>query len=154
VIPPDPPVFFNLRPEPFRVDETDWLTTMSGDRVTTVSGDPITTDIPNPEDAAIVSSIVFSMRQVAAPIQITAFIDLFGGNPAGPSATSVLAAITGSSSRPNIASQLSFNVQQGINALPITVAAASLNTTNVTHAALYTAAAGGTRLLSGPVSTV
>lgn len=50
IIPPDPPPFFNTRPENYTVDETQWLTTQDGDILTTQSGDDLITSIPNPDE--------------------------------------------------------------------------------------------------------
>lgn len=48
---PDPPVFRNARPEPYAVDETDWITTQDDEVITTQSDDALIEDIPNPDEA-------------------------------------------------------------------------------------------------------
>ena len=53
IIPPDPPTFYNVRPESYTVDETNWLTTESGDIINTQDGEPLIQSIPNPGDTAV-----------------------------------------------------------------------------------------------------
>ena len=55
VIPPDPPPFANLRPEPYVIDSTNWLTTQDGDIIDTQDGESYITSIPNPADDAATS---------------------------------------------------------------------------------------------------
>ena len=43
ILPPDPDPLFNARPEPYTIDETDWLTTQDGDIVETQDGSLIVT---------------------------------------------------------------------------------------------------------------
>lgn len=52
ILPPDPPPFFNTRPEPYFVDETNFLATEDGNILTTEGGAIITPSVPNPEDDA------------------------------------------------------------------------------------------------------
>lgn len=54
ILPPDPAPIWNTRPEPYAVDETNWLTTQDGDIITTQDGDPFITTIPNPADTPVV----------------------------------------------------------------------------------------------------
>lgn len=153
VIPPDPPpVFYNLRPEPYQVDETSWLSTVDGDRIVTVSGEAIVTDIPDPEEPGMECEITWTVRQpgIGAALATTAYFDAFNGNPAG-TGYSVLAEISGSATRPNLASQLTITAIQAINVDDITLFTA-IEDANVSHVAFYDAASGGTRLVSGPVS--
>lgn len=53
IIPPDPPTFYNVRPEPYAVDETNWITTQSGDIIDTQSGAPLITSVPNPSSTQV-----------------------------------------------------------------------------------------------------
>jgi len=50
ILPPDPAPVLNIRPEPYTVDETNWLTTESGDVIDTELGVDLITSIPNPGD--------------------------------------------------------------------------------------------------------
>lgn len=52
ILPPDPPPFFNTRPEPYFVDETNFLSTEDGNILTTEVGEILTPTVPNPEDDA------------------------------------------------------------------------------------------------------
>jgi hypothetical protein len=152
VIPPDPPVFYNLNPEPYQVDATNWLSTFDGDRIVTMDGEPVTTDIPAAQESGMECQITWTARQVGigASLATTAFLDLFNGNPAG-SGYSVLAEISGTAVRPNLASQLGITSIQAINVDAISLFTA-IDDANVSHAAFYDAASAGTRLVSGPVS--
>jgi hypothetical protein len=49
IIPADPPPVYNARPEPFVIDETDWLSTQDDDVIDTQDGESIITRIPNPD---------------------------------------------------------------------------------------------------------
>lgn len=49
ILPPDPPPVLNARPEPYKYDETDWLTTEDGNKITTEEDVPIITQDPNPD---------------------------------------------------------------------------------------------------------
>jgi hypothetical protein len=152
IIPPDPPPLFNLRPENYTVDETNWLTTQDGDIIQTVdSSEPYITSIPNPAEEANTCYLTASVSYPSGSIT-TLYLDLFLGNPAS-GGMSVLSLITGSSTRTNIGSSLTLNGQNvGVNASPITVAAASSDGTNVNFIGLYSAATGGTLLASGRVA--
>lgn len=151
IIPPDPPPFFNTRPEPYAVDETNWLTTESGDILTTESGVELITNIPNPEDVA--NTTWLSATLAATDVSVL-YLDLFDGDPAA-GGFSILAAVTGSATRTDIAAEVESNGagSAAFNPEDIAVAAAALDTVNVTHIAFYSAAAGGIRLISGAVST-
>lgn len=48
ILPPDPKPFFNTRPEPYAVDETNWMTTEGGSVIDTQDGESIITPVPNP----------------------------------------------------------------------------------------------------------
>jgi len=49
---PDPPPIYNTRPEPYALDETDWLTTQDGDIIDTELGDDFISTVPNPSGRA------------------------------------------------------------------------------------------------------
>jgi hypothetical protein len=57
VLPADPPPVFNARPEPYDLDETDWLSTQDGVVIDTQDGTPIITTIPNPADDATANGL-------------------------------------------------------------------------------------------------
>ena len=50
VLPADPPPVYNARPEPYVIDETDWLTAENGQIIDTESGLDLIRTIPNPSD--------------------------------------------------------------------------------------------------------
>ncbi len=64
ILPPDPPILFNVRPEPYALDEDSYLSTagstpftLDGDTLVTADGDPITPNEPNPADRADASDL-------------------------------------------------------------------------------------------------
>lgn len=151
IIPPDPPPLMNTRPGNNAVDETNWLTTQDGDIFETVTTDEeYITSIPNPAQNAatsvLASRIVYPAGSVA-----TVYLDLYDGNPASIG-SSVLALITGSATRTNIAADLTTTNDVATNAEPIVMAASSANTVNVSYVAIFDAATGGNLLASGLVS--
>lgn len=150
VLPPDPPPVYNARPEPYLLDEASYLTTQDGSILTTQDGTYLGTAIPNPEAVAatahLESSIVASGGSVA-----TAYLDIFNGNPLTTGA-SVLALITGSTTRTNIASQLTTTRGVATNTDTIVVALEAASTTNVSYCAIYNSASAGTLLMSGPLN--
>lgn len=151
VLPPDPRPFFNTRPENYAVDEENYLATLDDDIIGTDSGETITTNIPNPENAGNTTLLVCSIAAPGGSLAV-AYLDLFNGDPAA-GGYSVLVEITGSSTRTNIASQLTLPLDNiAINTNVLTVAASSASVTNVTHVGIYNAASGGTLLMSGTVS--
>lgn len=150
ILPPDPLPVFNARPEPYLLDEASWLLTQDGEIITTQDGEYFGTAIPNPSDTAnttrLTSSIVAPGGSVA-----TAYLDLFNGNPAS-GGVSVLAAITGSATRTNIAASLSTVSGVAVNPDFIVITAASASQTNINYVGIYSAASGGTLLMSGTLS--
>lgn len=56
ILSPDPLPIFNSRPEPYTVDNTDWLTTDDNSIITTDDGTPIITSNPNPDTPAVVNT--------------------------------------------------------------------------------------------------
>lgn len=151
IIPPDPPVFFNTRPENYVVDEANFLTTTADEIYQTQGGDDYISSIPNPAQNAATSYLLCSMLYPSGSVA-AAYLDLFLGNPAA-GGTSILSLITGSSTRTNIASQLTLPLTNiAINTQPITISAASESTTNINWVGIYNAASGGTLLTHATVS--
>lgn len=153
VLPPDPAPIYNTRPENYTVDETNYWVTQDGDIFETVDGeDTYITSIPNPSEVADTAYLSTSISAPSASVAVM-YLDLFDGDPAS-GGTSILATITGSATRTNIASSLEINGSgQPVNTAIITVASFALATANVSYAGFYDAASGGTLLMSGPVST-
>lgn len=56
ILPPDPAPIFNTNPEPYAVDETDWLTTQGGAIIDTQDGEQFITQIPNPANTPVVGA--------------------------------------------------------------------------------------------------
>lgn len=151
VLPPDPPVTFNTRPENYTVDETNWLVTQDGDIISTDNDEPITTNIPSPSTDANTTHLVSSMDYPSGSVA-TIYLDLFDGAPAA-GGISVLALITGSSTRTDIGPDLETSAQLiATNTDVLVVTTSCLDTVNVTHVGLYSAATAGSLLASGTVS--
>lgn len=160
IIPPDPPPIYNTRPEPYAVDETNWLTSgeteVGGDIITSgitnSSGPALISNQPNPSDVADTSVLTTRLSYPGGSLS-GLYLDLFNGDPS-TSGVSILATITGSATRTDIAGDLSLTDtdQEAVNTGIITVTSASLGTTNVSWAALYSASSGGTLLAHARVS--
>lgn len=151
ILPPYPSPIFNTRPENYIVDESNWLTTQSGVTIDTEAGSKITTNIPNPSDNANTAVLTAVLSYHLGSV-VVAYLDLFNGSPSA-GGVSVLANVTGSSVRPNIASQLQITSKNvAVNPDVLTVTASAVSITNVGFVAIYNAASGGTLLVSGPVS--
>lgn len=150
ILPPDPVPVFNARPEPYLLDEASWLLTQDGEIITTQDGEYFGTAIPNPSNTAnttrLASSIIASGESVA-----TAYLDLFDGDPTA-GGVSVLAAITGSATRTNIAASLTTVSGVAVNPDFIVVTSASASQTNISYVGIFNAASGGALLMSGTVS--
>ncbi len=147
ILPPDPPPQFNIRPEFFEVDEANWLRTESDDVITTQTGVYIETSIPNPQDNAATAHLLSSILAPGGSVA-TAYLDIFYGDPSA-GGISVLAQITGSATRTNIASQLTTVLGVAENADTIIVALESGATVNSNWVGIYSAATSGTLLMSG-----
>ena len=104
ILPPDPLPVYNARPENYALDESSDLGTEDGDTITTEDGVPITTAIPNPSFTANTSKLTSFVLAPSGSVA-TAYLDLFDGDPTA-GGTSVLATITGSATRTNIAADL------------------------------------------------
>mgnify|MGYP001607407573 CR=1 FL=1 len=150
ILPPDPLPVFNARPEPYTLDETSWLSTEDGDVISAEDGDDLATPIPNPDDDAAASILVCSIVESGGSVA-TAYLDLFNGDPSD-GASSVLALITGSATRTNIAASLTTTAGIAQNTDTITIDAASSSTTNLSWVGIYDAATDGNLLMSGTVS--
>jgi hypothetical protein len=48
----DPPSLYNIRPEAYTLDESDWLMTEDGDTLTTQEGEKLIPTLPNPNSTA------------------------------------------------------------------------------------------------------
>lgn len=149
ILPPDPAPIFNTRPETYAVNETNWLTTESGDIITTDSGDPIITNIPNPGSVGNASVLTCRISAPGGSVAV-AYLDLFIGAPSQGGA-SVLQSITGSATRTNIASALTTSGGVATNPDYIVITSASAAQTNLTYVGIYNAATGGTLLMEGAV---
>lgn len=157
IIPPDPLPVINARPGASSVDEGSWLITDEGEIIATQDGDYIGTAIPNPDDAANASRI--TLARVDSPGLLSlfaslgiAYLDIFDGEPSA-GGSSVLAALTGSATRTNLASSLSLyrSDTRLVNPAAITITSAALTRVNASHAAFYGAPTGGAPLISGPI---
>lgn len=150
ILPPDPVPVFNARPETYTLDETSWLSTQDDDIITTQDGELFITAIPNPSNAANTSQLACSIVAPSGSVSAV-YLDLFNGNPSA-GGVSVLSAITGSSVRTDIASQLTTTLGVATNTSPIIVSAASASVTNISWVGLYSASVSGALLMSGPCS--
>ena len=150
ILPPDPPPIYNARPENYALDESSDLGTEDGDTITTEDGVPITTAIPNPSFTANTSKLTSFVLAPSGSVA-TAYLDLFDGDPTS-GGTSVLALITGSATRTNIAADLTTVNGIAVNPDYIVITAASENQTNISYIGIYDAATSGTLLMSGAVS--
>lgn len=160
ILSPDPAPIFNARPEPYAVDETDWFGTeplfrsdgagaSSSDIIVTQDGDPLTLE-NNPSKNASTVHFVASLAKSGISLA-TAYLDYFNGDPAS-GGTSVLVSLTGSSTRTNVASQLTtvLGIAQNANFIIVTSSASAI--TNVNYLAVYDAPSGGNLIVSGPLA--
>jgi len=152
ILPPDPPPIFNARPEPYTMDEASWMLTQDGSIITTQDGVNMTTALPNPSDGANTSYLQAVIDAPGATIT-TAYLDLFKGEPEN-GGSSVLAAITGSSVRTDIASQLALARANSVYVNPdyVVVTTESASQTNVNWIAFYSASVSGALYWKGAVS--
>lgn len=150
ILPPDPPPLMNTRPENYVVDETNWLTTQDGSVFETQAGSTYVTPV-NPDNDPNLSVLSASLVYPSGSVAV-AYYDLFIGDPSGVGAVSVLSLVTGSATRVDIASSLTTTDGIATNLSVISVSAGVVSTTNVEYIGLYSAASGGTLLVSGPVS--
>lgn len=155
IIPPDPPPQFDLRPEAFDVDSTNWLTTQDGDIIDTQSGENLITSIPDPSSNANTVYLACEVNASGGSVSVM-YLDLFNGDPTN-GGYSVLRAITGSATRTDVASELTLIAGTGSDAAEntdvITVTSASASTSNVNYIGFYSSASGGTLRMSGRIIT-
>ena len=151
ILPPDPLPVFNARPEPYLLDEASYLTTQDGEIITTQDGELFITNVENPASSANTAVLQAVLSYPGGDVSVM-YLDLFNGNPAA-GGMSVLSAITGSSTRANLASSLSLNVAgDAVNPDFITVSSGSASVTNVNYIGFYSASVSGSLLVSGPVA--
>lgn len=156
ILPPDPPPQFNLLPEPFLVDETNFWETQDGEDIfETQDGDDLIADIPNPDQEANTCDLGSQLTDDSAGGFTVAYLDLFNGDPSD-GGVSILEDVTGSATRTNIYADLGITifpdgVSAYVNPSDIVITTSSEATINVTHVGLYSAATSGTLLASGRV---
>lgn len=150
ILPPDPLPVFNARVENYTLDEASWLLTEDGEVITTEDDTYLGTAIPNPENVAATAHLQATISASGGSVAV-AYLDIFNGNPLG-SGRSVLADITGSPTRTNIAADLitTSGIAQNTDLLVITLESES--TVNTNYLAIYDAATGGNILMSGILS--
>ncbi len=151
ILSPDPEPVFNARPFPYGASEASWLGTQDGYVIDTQSGDDITAAIPNPDGVADASYISAPAIDAGGSDLSVLYLDLFNGSPVA-SGRSVLAAITGSATRTDIAADITTTEDTATNTDVITIAAESASVTNVNWLGFYSAASGGTLLFYAPVT--
>lgn len=84
ILPPDPEPIYNARPEPYTLDETDWLSTPDGNNVlTTESGTPFITDLPNPDSQAFPNENTI-LEEAETDIQTENSQDIVGESSGAP----------------------------------------------------------------------
>lgn len=151
VLPPDPMPVFNARPGAVDLyGESSFLITQDGEIITTQDDVDLVTAIPNPSTAANTTNLVCSMIAPGADLSV-AYLDLFDGNPSS-GGRSVLADITGSTTRTDIAAYLTTISGVAKNAAALLVAAASGSQTNISWVGLYSSSISGALLASGECS--
>lgn len=150
ILSPDPEPIFNARPEPYQLDEASWLLTQDGEIITTEDDIYLGTAIPNPENDAATAHLQANIAASGGSVAV-AYLDIFDGNPLG-GGTSVLADITGSSTRTNIAADLTTTSGIAQNTDTLVVTLESESTVNTNYVAIYDAATGGNILMSGFLS--
>lgn len=150
ILSPDPEPVFNARPYPYDISEASLLLTEDGEVITTEDGTYLETGIPDPTanaaTAHLQSTILAHLGSVAV-----CYLDIFNGNPSA-GGRSVLADITGSPVRTDIASQLTTVSGIAKNPDRIVVAAASGATVNTNWVGIYSASISGALLMSGECS--
>lgn len=150
ILPPDPMPVYNARPEPYTLDETSYLTTQDDDTITTQDDEPIITAIPNPGQVAATAHLQTIILAPSGSVAV-AYLDIFNGNPLA-GGVSVLADITGSATRTNVAAELTTTSGIAQNTDVIVVSLASESTVNTNYCGIYDAATGGTLLMSGALN--
>ncbi len=152
ILSPDPEPVFNARPYPYALEESSWLLTQDGSVITTEDGTYIGTAIPNPQSDAATAHLLSSISASGGSVA-TVYLDIFNGNPSA-GGVSVLSAITGSSVRTDLASDLTTVSGIAKNTDTIVVALESGATVNTNWIGIYSASISGALLMSGECSVV
>ncbi len=157
ILSPDPEPVYNARPYPYILEDS-WLITEGGSILTTQDDIDLGTELPNPQDDAATAHLQTLILAPGGSVA-TVYLDIFNGNPS-TTGRSVLASITGSSVRTDLASQLTTVSGIAKNADTIIIAAESAATVNTNWIGIYSASISGALLMSaecsvnGPVVTV
>lgn len=151
ILSPDPVPVMNARPGATDTfGEASYLITDDGSLLVTDDDTPIGTQIPDPNDGASTSSLYCSILAPLGDVSVM-YLDLFDGDPLS-TGRSVLSAITGSSTRTDVASSLTTTAGIATNPDVISIATSSAAQTNVNFAGFYTASQSGALIMSGAVS--
>lgn len=147
ILAPDPEPLFNARPEPYELDATSWLATQDGDIYAEIDGDLY---LANIGDNGAVAFLETEFAVPSGDVSVM-YLDIFDGDPLGDG-TSVLAQITGSATRSDIAADLTTTLGIAQNTAQIVVAAESVATVNTSYIGFYSASTSGALLMSGPLN--
>ena len=150
ILSPDPEPVFNARPYPYALEESSYLLTEDGSIITAEDGTALVTPIPNPASVASTAHLQSTLLVPGGSVA-TMYLDIFNGDPTA-GGVSVLSAITGSSVRTNIASNLTTVLGIAKNTDTIIVAAESASTVNTNHIGFYSASISGALLMGGTLS--
>lgn len=150
ILSPDPEPVFNARPFPYEITESSFLLTQDGEVITTQDGEYMGTAVPNPQNDAATAHLQSTILAPGGSVA-TVYLDIFDGNPLTVG-RSVLIDITGSATRTNIASQLTTVSGLAQNTDTVIVSSASEATVNTNYVAVYSAATGGSPIMSGTLS--
>ncbi len=147
ILSPDPMPADNAREESYVVDETSWLATESEDIYTALDGDQYLSNIGDN------GSVAFLETDLSVPggdVSVM-YLDIFDGDPLG-SGRSVLAQITGSATRVDVAADLTTLAGVATNAAQIVITPAAETTVNTNYIGFYSASSSGALLISGPMN--
>ena len=151
ILSPDPPPVFNARPNTYEIPSASWMGTEDDVPITAEDGEPFSVPVPEPEQSADTTRLYCTISAPGADLS-TLYLDVFDGNPSA-GGRSVLSAITGSSTRTDIAGDLTTSyLGYANNFSAIIVSAASESQTNINWVGLYSASISGSLLMSGPCS--
>lgn len=150
ILSPDPEPVFNTRPYPYEISEASLLLTEDGSVITTEDGTYLETGIPDPTSNAATAHLQCAILAHLGSVAVC-YLDIFNGNPSA-GGRSVLASITGSSVRTDIASQLTTVAGVAQNNARIVVAAEAGATVNTNWIGIYSASISGALLMSGACS--
>lgn len=159
IIPPDPPPIYNTRPEPYGIDEGNFLTTQGAHLILTdESGNPIITQIPNPVDVGFTAHLFATVDCSRDPALAHLYVDFYAPEPpGGTSGPSILPTMTGATVRTDLFSLLTrVNVDDTTsyltNSQTIVLTASAPGPTNINTIAFYDAPTGGNLLGSAPIA--